>query len=61
MRLIAQDTVADIVIMGGLDIIENDDVFKFSGISDNAVFAYQCASSYKGTVADFGIFAYDAR
>ena len=61
MGFIAEDTVTDIVIVRGLDVIENDDVFEFSGISYNAVFAYQCASSYESTMAHFGIFAYNAR
>ena len=52
MRLVAEDAVAHVVIMRGLDVVEEDDVFQLHGVADDGVLADDGAAADKGTVAD---------
>ena len=46
--------VAHIVIMRGLDIIKEYNVFEFNAVADNGVPAYDCAAANESAVADLG-------
>ena len=49
MRLVSEYRIADIVIVGNLNVIEQYDVLKFRGISDNAVVPDKRRTSYEGS------------
>ena len=60
VRLVAQDAVADVVVVGSLDIVEENYVFQLHGVANNAVGTYQGAAPDEGTVAHLGAGADDA-
>ena len=60
MGLVAEDGIADIVVMRGLDIVEEDNVLELAGVSHHGVFADNGTAADKGTVADFGTVVDDA-
>ena len=53
MGFIAQNTVAYIIIVGDLDIVEEDHVFQLYGVAHHAVFANQGAAPDESAVPDF--------
>ena len=50
MGFIAQNTVADVVKMRNLNVIEENGVFDLGRIADDAVFAYERTAPYKGAM-----------
>ena len=59
MGLKAQDGVAHIIVMGDLDLIEQDHVFKFCGVSHHSALTHQGIAPQEGTVAHLRIFPDD--
>ena len=60
MRLIAEDRVADIVVMRDLDIVKQDDIFQFRRIADNTVLADKRRTADERGVPDLGARTDDA-
>ena len=61
MGMIAHDRVADIVKMRDLRVIEDDDVLRFAGIAQNAVFTDDDVFPDKGAMSDLGVRSDDGR
>ena len=61
MGLIAEDTVAHIVVVGRLHVIEQDDILQLHGVAHHAMGAHQRAAADKGAVAHLRLRADDAR
>lgn len=61
MRFISQNTVADVVIMGNLHIVEKYDVFQLRRVADDAVITDKRAAANKGAVSYLGIFSDNTR
>ena len=51
MRLVTQYTVANVIVVRNLHAVKQNYVFKFDRIADDATFADERASAYKGTVS----------
>ena len=60
MALVAQDGVAHIVVVGGLDVVEEDNVFQLHRVAHHTVGSHQGGAPDKGTVAHLGFGADDA-
>ena len=60
MRVEAQNGIADIVVVRHLALIEQNDILKLTGISDNAALADQCLAANEGALTNFGVFIDDA-
>ena len=59
MALIAKNGVTYVVVMRHLHIVEQNDVLQLHRITDNAVCAYECGTSYKSTVTNLRLRADD--
>ena len=60
VAVISENGVANIVIVRCLNVIEEDDVLEFDGVTYHAVCANQSGASDEGTVADFRVRSDDA-
>ena len=60
MGLIAQNRVAHIVIVGGLHIVKEDDIFKLAGVAHNRLLANDCTAPDKSAVAYLSFMINDA-
>ena len=58
--VIPEDGVADIVVVRGLDVVEQDDVLQFAGVADDAVGTDECGAADECAVANFGLGPDDA-
>ena len=61
MAVVAENRVADIVVMRHLHMIEQNDILQFNGVADNTVRTDKRAAADKCTVAHFGIGPDNAR
>lgn len=59
--LVAQNTVAHIVVVGRLHPVEQDDVLQLHGVAHHAAVAHQCAAPDERAVAHLRTGADDAR
>ncbi len=50
MRLVAQNAVAHVVVMGHLHAVEKYDVFKLGGVAHHAVFTDERTAADKGAM-----------
>ena len=60
VRLVAEDGVADVVIVRGLDVVEQDDVLELNGVADDCVLADDGAAADERAVADLRAVVDDA-
>lgn len=60
VALVAQDGVAYVVVVGGLNFIEENGVLQLRRVAYHAVRAHQCGAPDKGTVAYLGLRPDDA-
>ena len=61
MAVVSEDRVSYIIVVRGLDIIEENDVLEFYGVADYALAAYECRTSDERAVSDFCLRSDDAR
>jgi len=61
MRPEAKHRIAHIIVMRHLNVVEQNDIFEFGGVSHHCVFADNRVPSDKGTVADLRVFVDNAR
>lgn len=61
MGLISQNRVSHIIVVGNLNLIEENDVLKLCGIAHYGALSYQSASADKGAVADLRSPAHNQR
>ena len=57
---VAQNAVTHIVVVGHLDIVENDHIFQFYGVAYHAIAAHKGAAPDKGAMPHFGFRTDDA-
>ena len=60
MGLVTQHRVTHIVIVGGLHIVKEDDIFKLAGVAHNGLFAHNGAAADEGAVAYLRLMVNDA-
>ena len=60
MGLVAQDGVAHVVVVGHLDVVEQDHVFQLRGVAHHAVVAHQGVAPDEGAGTHLGLVADDA-
>ena len=61
MRLITEDRVAYVIIMGNLHAVKNYGVFHLGRIADDGTVSYESITSYICAVADFCVLSYYSR
>ena len=59
--IVAEDRVAYIVVVRGLNVIEEDDVLQLRGVADHTVGADESRAADEGALAHLGVGADDAR
>ena len=60
MAVVAEDGIADVVVMRGLDMIEQDHVLQLDAVADNTVSTDECGASDESAMTHLSIRSDDA-